>query len=245
MNQEPTVSYAIGPRRDGWELGERTMPESFLHREIVDLLKAILVAWVARAERDLQIVCNLAVRWERLSPSIGVDPDVALIKRPPEGDALRSLRTWTHGHAPPLLAIEVVSETDPSKDYVIAPEKYAASGTEELWIFDPLLAGPKSHNGPYVLQVWRRDEGGAFKREYAGAGPVYSAAVDAWVMFSEEATRLRIADGPDGSGLWLTLAEVERQEKEAERAAKEVERAAKENALARIAELEAELRSRK
>ena len=36
---------------------------------------------------------------------------------------LRSVRTWLPGHGPPRLAIEVVSETNPHKDYVIAPDK--------------------------------------------------------------------------------------------------------------------------
>jgi hypothetical protein len=33
-----------------------------------------------------------------------------------------------------------VSPNHATKDYAVAPEKYAASGTGELWIFDPELA---------------------------------------------------------------------------------------------------------
>lgn len=71
----------------------------------------------------------------------------------------------------PRLAIEVVSTTNPTKDYVIAPDKYAASGTRELWIFDPLLAGPRSHGGPFPLQIWSRDDEGCFVRRHAGDAP--------------------------------------------------------------------------
>jgi hypothetical protein len=52
---------------------------------------------------------------------------------------------------------------------------------------------------------------------------------------------LRLARNADGTELVLTPLEAERAAKEAERAAKEAERAAKDAALARIAELEAEL----
>jgi hypothetical protein len=70
---------------------------------------------------------------------------------------------------------------------------------------------------------------------YAGAGPAPSRALGAHLFV--EGDRLRIADRADGGGRWLTG-------EEAERAAKEAERAAKEAALARVAELEAELRRR-
>lgn len=64
-----------------------------------------------------------------------------------------------------------MSETSPRKDYVVAPDKYAASGVGELWIFDPLIEEPPSHGGPFRLQVWTRDEDGTFARVYAGEGP--------------------------------------------------------------------------
>jgi hypothetical protein len=53
---------------------------------------------------------------------------------------------WDEAHPQ---AIEVVSEINPRKDYDVASEKYAASGTRELWVFDPLLSGPTTHGGPH------------------------------------------------------------------------------------------------
>jgi Uma2 family endonuclease len=150
------LQYAVPTVRDGWELTEPVMPESVFHQEAAALLEAILRYRVEQQAIVAQVVRNLAVRWVEHRPQVGVDPDVALLSPPPppEGDGdLTSVRTWLDGNAPPVLAIEVVSDGNPRKDYVIAPEKYASSGTGELWVFDPKLCGPASHGGPYRLQV--------------------------------------------------------------------------------------------
>ncbi len=131
-----------------------------------------------------------------------------------------------------MLAIEVVSETNPHKDYVIAPDKYAASGTRELWVFDPLLAGPAAHGGPHRIQIWQRAESGDFTRVYAGEGPARSPVLDAYLVVTDEGRRLRIAEDEGATRFWLTAEEAERAEKDRERAAKDA-------ALARVDELEA------
>jgi Uma2 family endonuclease len=215
----------------GWEVGE-TLPSSFLHDEIVTLLRAILTAWAAKFRPDALVVRDLAFRWDRERPKHGVDPDVAVfVPRPPEDLAdLRSVCTWKEGHRPPLLAIEVVSDTEPRKDYTIAPEKYGSSGARELVVFDPMLTGPRSHGGPFVLQVWRRDETGAFTRVHAGDDPGYSEALGAHLVVvdtGDGGRRLRFAEDGAGERLWLTAEEAARAEQEAARA--------------RIAELEAQL----
>jgi Uma2 family endonuclease len=230
------VIYDVPAKHVGWELPDETMPESVLHDEAVELLKALLAAWAARTDAGF-VVRNLAVRWDEQNPNVGVDPDVALLSpAPPDVRDLSSLCTWEPGHVAPRLAIEVVSPSNAHKDYSIAPDKYAACGAGELWIFDPLLAGPKSHSGPFRIQIWRR-EGGAFRRVYAGEGPVRSETIGAWLVAVDEGRKLRVADDEAATRFWLTPTE-------AERAAKEQERAAKDAALARVAELEAELRRR-
>jgi Uma2 family endonuclease len=214
---------------ESWTLSEETMPESQTHDIALDLLKALLLAWVARANMNAQVARNLAVRWDASRPQIGVDPDLCVLSpRTPEGASLLSVCTWREGHTPPLLAIEVVSENHPRKDYVDAPARYAASGTKELWIFDPRLAGPRIHGGPFRLQVWRRSDDDELKQIYAGPGPAWSPTIGAWLTAVDEGQRLRIADDEAGTKWWTT--------------AEEAERTAKEAALARVAELEAELR---
>jgi len=238
-HREPRIIYPVSRGQEDWALSDETMPESIEHDRAVDLLRAILTYW-ARG-RDALVARNFAIRWDEREPRFGVDPDVSLFSPAPPvppGQDLKSVRTWVEGHAAPLLAVEIVSETNPNKDYVIAPEKYAASGTRELCVFDPRLAGPASRGGPHRIQVGRRDEHGDFVRCYAGDGPAYSEVLSAYFVASGEPSMMRIADDEAGARLWPTS-------DEAERAAKEAERAAKEAALARIAELEAALRAKR
>lgn len=219
-----TLRYDVEPTRDDWVLPEEPVPESLLHSQAVDLIKALLLHWVARTGLDAQVAPNLAFRWVEKHPKVGVDPDLCLISpSTPEGDELESLRAWAPGHSVPKLAIEVVSKGHPYKDYVTTPEKYAASGVPELWIFDPAMAGPKARGGPHRIQIWLRNREGAFERAYAGDGPAFSPALRAWLFAVDEGRKLRLADDREGTSWWHTEAEA---------------------ALARIAELEAELRRR-
>jgi len=230
------VSYSVPRRRPGWDLSEETMPESIPHDLAVELLKAILAHFAATVRKTAFVARNLAVRWDEQNPSVGVDPDVCLLDPAPPGvQDLTSLRTWLPGHVTPQLAVEVVSE-NPKKDYSIAPDKYGAAGVRELWVFDPLLAGPSAHGGPYRLQTWVR-EGDEFFRTHAADAPAFSPLLEAWLVPSADGRLLRIADDRDGNHPWPTAEEAERAERDAERAAKEA-------ALARVAELEAELRRR-
>lgn len=227
-SRQVVVRYEVPLVRDDWELPEEPVPESQPHDLVLDLLKALLVAFVARAGMNAQVARNLAIRFARENPKVGVDPDLCLISPvTPEGDELDSLRLWEDGHHPPLLAIEVVSESNAKKDYVTAPDRYAACGCQELWIFDPKLVGPKVSGGPHRIQLWRENDDGAFARVYAGDGPVFSPAVNGYVHAVNEGRRLRIADDREGTSFWMT--------------GEEAERAAKEAALSELAELKAKL----
>lgn len=227
VDDDARLVYTIPTACDGWELTEPVMPESVRHNQAAKLLEAVLEHWVERTGTTAQVVRNLAIRWTQSRPQIGVDPDIAILAPPPpptRNDDVTSVRTWLDGHSPPIVAIEIVSDADPHKDYVIAHNKYAASGTRELWVFDPKLCGPHHFGGPHRLQVWRRDDAGTFGRVYAGAGPVYSPVLAAHLVVVDDGWLLRLADDPDGTQLWLT---------------------AEEAARARIAELERELASRR
>ena len=154
---------------------------------------------------------------------------------------------WKPGHCAPPLCFEVVSAQHPYKDYATVQDRYAAMGTRELVVFDPLRAGPVGLGGPVALQLWRRDEGGVLERVMATDGPAYSEVLEAWLVPRERL--LEIADDPHGRALWLTAEdharaekERERAEKERERAEKEREKAAREELERRVALLEAERR---
>jgi len=226
------LDYEVTSYPPDWLIeDEEQVPESRPHDLRADRLRQLLLGWKQRTGRDVQIGRNIALRWDEQNPRVGVDPDVYVVEPPPpEGDELMSIRTWATGHAPPLLAVEIVSPSRPEKDYGQSPQKYAASGAFELWIFDPNLKGPTAHGGPFRLQMWRRDEDDHFSRVYAGEGPMYSEAVGGWVLATKEGWELTIADDAQGTRPWMTPEEQERAEKE--------------KALKRVAELEALLRDR-
>lgn len=228
-NRYVTLRLAFDEPPASWTLTDEKMPESNSHLLTCELLWQLLRAWAARTERDALVGRNLAIRWDERHRNVGVDPDVYVVEpRPPEGDDVASLLAWKPGHKMPRLAVEVVSTENPNKDYVIAPEKYAACGVEELWIFDPLLAGPRGR-GPVRLQLWRRTDEG-FDRVYTGEGPAWSPYLQAWLFAVDEGQRLRIADDREGTRWWTTPEEAERVEKEA--------------AFERVRELEEQLRRR-
>jgi Uma2 family endonuclease len=242
-----SVRYAVRSIPEAWVLTEDTMPESIPHDDVAHYLRLVLMAWAARSPHTVRVARNLAIRWLEEMPQIGIDPDLCLLWPPPPNvERLSSLRLWLPGHEPPPLCIEIVSANHPHKDYATIQDRYAAIGTRELIVFDPLRAGPAALGGPVALQLWRRDDVGLFERVHFGDEPLYSKVLEAW--FVADGELLRIKDTPHGATCWLTAEEHERAAKEHERAAKEHERAAKEHERAarleaerRVAELEARL----
>lgn len=221
---------------DRWLLDEDDVPEAPLHDYALEALVLLLKAWVARTGREASVHRNIAMRWTPSRPNIGADPDVCVASPPLPANAT-SLCLWKAGHTPPMLAIEVVSEGTAAKDYLDNPARYAASGTGELWILDPLRLGPTDAGGPYAVQVFRRTSDGRFVQVYAGDGPAESPALGAWIQVPQGEVP-RIADDAAGSRPWLTEAEAQRAQAEAQRAARE----AAESELARLREELARLR---
>jgi Uma2 family endonuclease len=239
-----SLHVEVLPDLDGWELEDDvTMPEAPWHRDVCTHLESCLRAWARRRGIDAQVGCNIALRWVRARPKVGVDPDVYLVQpAPPGGKRTKSLCTWKPGHHAPRIVVEVVSEDDRGKDYDDAPAKYAMSGVSELWVFDPEGHGPRREPGaPFALQVWRRDPAGGFGRAYAGPGPARSEELDAWLHPNRSA--LHIADDREGVQRWPTEAEAERERAETERERAETERERAETERARAEQAEARARA--
>jgi Uma2 family endonuclease len=229
-----------------WELEDDvTMPETDPHLLTTKLLMDVFVAWIRRTGRDAKAGSNLALRWDRAHPKVGVDPDVYLVEPAPPDAQLRSLRLWAKGHHAPRVAVEVVSRRTAKKDYTEGPAKYAASGTRELWVFDPEGHGRGATGAPWVLQVWRRTTAGEFRQEYAGDGPAYSEELGAWLVVTDDGARLRVADDEAGERLWQTADEASDARAEAERARAEAESARAEAAEAKLAEVMAAMAAMK
>ena len=220
-----SIRYPVQPNPEAWVIPEGPVPESTAHGAAVLHIFLLLSAWAEQKPGRVRVARNLAVRWLEGYPRTGIDPDVCLLEPAPEefDDDLPSLCLWKEGHLPPRFCVEVVSASHPHKDYTSIQERYAALGTPELLVFDPLLYGPRALGGPVPLQLWRRDATGTFERTHFGAEPVYSHQLDAWLI--AEGRQLVIAEDRAGQRRWLTALERERAALERERAALERERA--------------------
>jgi Uma2 family endonuclease len=181
------------------------------------------------------------IAWVREHPLVRVSPDVYLIDDPP-AELPASWQTWLPGHRPPRFAVEVVSGSTWEKDYVEAPEKYSSMGASELVIADPAgflrpgQTGARHERVP--LKVYRRLGQDRFLScVAAGVGPVYSAALDAYLVFGKDhrgEPRVRICRDPQGRDLVPTPAE--RADALAARATEAEARAEEAAARARAAE---------
>jgi Uma2 family endonuclease len=235
------VRHRVPGFSDEWVIGP-PVPEAPWHDRAAELLKALLLHWVARTARDAAVFRNLAIRVNPNLRNVGFDPDVCVVEPAPQ---LRSsLRLWEPGHTVPSFVAEVVSPGHPHKDYAEIPDQCAAVGVRELVVFDPLLVGPKALGGARRIQVWRRTETGDFDRVAAGEGPFESEYLGAFLVAKDDEC-LRIADDAAGARLWPTPEEAERAQKEAALARERETLAREEAALARVAELERLLAERK
>ena len=216
-----SVRYSVPRWNASWAVPEIPVPESDTHDLSIEYLRGVLLAWARRTARHVKLARNLGIRWVEQEPRAGFDPDLCLIEPPPpDRGTLRSLCLWRPGHVAPRLAVEVVS-SHPYKDYIDTPERCAACGVAELWIYDPMMLGPKAHGGPYLIQVWCRDDSGNMHRIHAGSGPVYSPALGAWLHPVEsdepQEAQLRLADDATGRSFWPTLDEAAQQHVHAEK----------------------------
>jgi Uma2 family endonuclease len=253
---EVAVRYGVRRWSPDWAVPEVPVTEFDTHDAAIDYLKALLLAWAARSNRAVKVARNLGIRWVESEPRVGFDPDLCVIEpAPPADEPLTSLRLWQPGHAAPLLAVEVVSPGHPYKNYVDTPDRCAACGVGELWVYDPMLAGPAARGGPMLLQVWQRGSGGELQRIHAGPGPVRSPALGAWLhprasRLPAGATLIVSADAA-GHERWPTCEEqARRSEQQARRSEQQARslldqvQAERDGLEQRVRELEARLTPR-
>jgi Uma2 family endonuclease len=226
------VRHRVAEFSPDWILYEGQVPEAPWHDLAAEHVRRVLRSYIGRARPSAGVYRNCAVRMRQDRPSVGFDPDVCFVDpAPAERYEIDSLKMWLPDHHPPLLSVEVVSKSHPTKDYVEVPDQCAAAGVRELVVFDPARAGPRARGGRHLLQVWHRAADGGFERVHAGQGPARSQVLDAWWIVDPSRKLLFLADDEAGTRPWPTEEDAERQRAEA--------------SLARIAELEAELARRR
>lgn len=189
---------------------EEDMGESAEQGEMIRLLLSTLGVLAAeRAWGNVYLGADQFFAWLREEPMVRVSPDVYLVDEPPSPPLPKSWQTWQAGHKPPRWAVEIVSD-DWKKDYDDAPPKYAQLGTRELVIFDPEAArGGEGRGGRVALQVYRRDDDGAFVQVYRGEGPAEAEEISAFLVVQRvgETVRLRVARDAQGLDLVPTAEE--------------------------------------
>jgi hypothetical protein len=224
--------------------------ENTLQRCIVEMLRPLLERWLRHRGVQAFVGADQFIYYRPHTPTERVSPDIYVLPGVPPGTPISVWKTWEKGIVPSF-GLEIVSR-DWEKDYVEAPERYAAAGIGELVVFDP---APGRHPERVAWQHFRRVRNRPLTRVEVSRGDrirVAALGCTLRAVGQGEALRLRVGTGPRGEALFPTGEEAERAAKEAERAEKEAalaekeaERAAKEVALTRVAELEAQLRKRR
>ena len=111
-----------------------------------------------------------------------------------------------------------------------------------MWVVDPILAGPRTHGGPFLIQRWARDDAGTLVRTHAGPGPFHSSVLDAFMVIVDGAPRW--CDDAAGRNEWVTSDEaVAHAARAGEHAARAGEQAALAREKAALAREEAALRA--
>jgi len=212
---------------------EDEVGEDLLQRWIVELLRPLLERWLAHRGVHALVGADQFIYYRQHTPTLRVSPDIYVLPGVGPRTRVTSWKVWERNIVPSF-ALEVVSK-EWEKDYVEAPERYAAMGIAELVIFDP---APERHADGIRWQVFRRVAGRPLARiEATESDRVRSKTLGCFlrVVGRGDDLRVRVGDGAGGEELFPTG-------EEAEAAAKEAAIATRDAALERIAALEADLR---
>jgi hypothetical protein len=208
---------------------EEKVGEDILQRWIVELLRPLIDRWFRERGVRAFVGADQFIYYRQHAPTLRVSPDIYVLPGVARDTRVPSWKTWEKGIVPSF-ALEIVSR-DWEKDYVDAPERYAAAGVTELVVFDP---SPERNRERAPWQLFRRIRGRPLVRVEVSRGDRVRSRVLGCFLRSVGhggSLRLRLGVGPHGDHLFPT--------------AEEAERGAKEAALERLAALEAQLRRRK
>jgi hypothetical protein len=201
---------------------EEKVGEDILQRWILELLRPLIDRWFRQRGVLAFVGADQFNYYRPHAPTERVSPDIYVLPGVRPTTRVSVWKTWERGIIPSF-GLEIVSK-DWEKDYIEAPERYAAAGIPELVVFDP---SPERHPERVAWQHFRRIRNRPLTRVDVSRGD--RMRVRAFGCFLRaighgDSLRLRLAVGPRGDELVPTAAEA---------------------ALARVAELEAQLRKRR
>ena len=197
---------------------EETVPEHDVHRVLVDLLAAGLVAGFAE-DADVAVFSRLAWFPDRDDTRIRLDPDVMVVFGRPPGPR-KSYKAWMEDGVAPAVVVEVWSEDDTDADYRRRLSRMRRYGVAEVVIVDPFAPGGVR------VQHLQADGGGGdgYRTVVTSAGPdqlVTVASLGITLSGGEQLDVRGEADEP-----WPTTAEAFRRARaEKNRADREARRA--------------------
>jgi Uma2 family endonuclease len=193
---------------------EEMVPEHDLHRVLVDLIAAGLVARFAKHD-DVAVFARLAWFPDRSDTRIRLDPDVMVVRGRPPGPR-KSYKAWQEEQIAPAVIVEVWSDDDTDADYRRRLGRARQYGVSEVVIVDPFAAG-----GVRVEHL--RADGDRFRSVAMSATPDHLVIIESLGVSMAGGDELAVIE--DGRR-WPTTAEAFRRlREETERADREAARA--------------------
>jgi hypothetical protein len=215
---------------------EEKVPEGHVHWEL------LVTLWqsVRHALGDKALVtADQFLYWDPTNPKRCLAPDLAVRIGGPKV-LVPTWKTWELGA--PHVGVEIVSDWDRRTSTLEQKlERYRQAGIAEVVWFDSDAKEPR-------LRFWDLVEGDLVERDLTDPEAQRCDAIGFYWCVVHDArlgSTLRMARDREGREILPTPTEEALVVLDAARAAREVERAEKEAALARVAELEAELARRR
>lgn len=229
----PNIDY---PSSDG-----QPMAESDFQRDPLIYAVQTLERYF-RDRADVYVSGNLFIYYEAGNRAAVVAPDVFVVFGVPKRQR-SSYLLWEEGQAPAFV-LEITSRSTRRKDQVDNPPRYAAWGVQEYFQYDPTgdyltppLQGQRLLNGVYHAVPTQQLADGTLVVSSAVLG-LELHLQDNDLRFYQPATGQRLLSHDEAEEARLAAEAAQRQAEAAQRQA-EAERQA---LLARVAELEAQLR---
>jgi hypothetical protein len=185
------------------------MAEDAIQRDITELLRPLLVRFLAERDIKAYVGADQYIYWTRGNNRAVVAPDVYVMPGFPQNVAPKCWKTW-QTHVAPSFAVEVMAESDNGKDVEESPRRHDALGTKELVVFDPYV---DVSSGRMRFRVHRRDKQGRLVVvEATNTDRVRSEVLGCFVRAVGEgpSLRLRLGTGPEGDEMFPTAEEAER-----------------------------------